>query len=121
MSQRYNVVVNGNSIIPVSDGDFYTDLMNPAYNFCEVEIEFYSDAGGLNRVEASGPIVIMGTRRGQDSSGFFEHIDGGRFDASMVEDPFFQLPNALGLMKIGKISMTGISGATHFKATFVRW
>lgn len=121
MSQRYNVTSSGQSVIPISDGDFYTEPMLASFNQCEVEIEFYSDAGGANRAEASGQVVVMGSRKGSDESAFFEHTDGGRFDASMAQDPFFQLPNALGTMTVGKLSLSGITGATHFKATFVRW
>lgn len=110
----------GGTIIPVAAADFLTDDMGLAAERGYVTIRFYDDAGGTNQVTpGAGTVVVTGS------------TDGVNFFSSMVADGSFNaidaylvtraIPLATGPLKNAKITLAGITVATHFSAQVVRY
>jgi hypothetical protein len=115
MSERYYYKnPSGGVIIPVADGDFFTDLMGADYRlFEQSSIEFYSDAEGTLKVTpTAGTVTVSGS---PDDSSYFT-IDNGTFNAADAYLASRTRPNAQLLMIKSKLSLAGVAGANYFKA-----
>lgn len=116
--REYFKTVGGSSLIPVADGDFYTDLMSADYSQAEQQdITFYSDAEGKIPVTATaGTVTVTGT-----SDDFcYRTINQGVFDAADACLASRARPNAIGCMVRAKLSLSGVTGATYFSAVIWR-
>lgn len=113
------VDANGSAICKVVDGDFFTiDMVQGPNNEAELtSIRFFSDSLGNNQVTPSGGTVkVMGS---PDGSTWMD-LDFGLFSASMAYSQSRVMPHAIGDMKIARITLSGITGATHFSASMWR-
>lgn len=121
MSQRYYVKdSSGNTIIPVADGSFLTDAMRPSQDECEVYFAFYSDE------DASTPATpTAGTINtyGEYETGFaLAPSANPTTDATEVSTPIatYTPPILDGLTIRGRVDLSGVTGATHFRAYFFK-
>lgn len=112
--REYFKTADGSSLIPVADGDFYTDLMSASYEKAiQSSIEFYSDAAGTVKVTpTAGTVTVTGTPN--DSS--YYSIEDGTFDAADAYLISRVKPNAIGCMTKAKITLSGVTGAAYVKA-----
>lgn len=108
----------GDMIIPVADGDFYTDQMSKDWSKAEQSsIQFFSDAEGQNQVTPSGgTITVTGT---PDEINYFT-IPEGVFNASESYLETRARPNASNAMVKAKLTLSGVTGAAYFKALMWR-
>lgn len=108
-------------VIPVADGDFFTDEMSSNYGSCDFFIRFYSDAGTTPVTPSGGTIAFTASPDEPDSGSFrYRTVQSGLFSATLVDDPDRVIPVALGTVTSAKLNLSGITGATHFRAWVIR-
>lgn len=104
----------GNTVIPVSDDSFYTDLLSVSNDFCDVYLAFYSDAEGETPVAPTGGTV---TAWGEYEPGFFLAATGDVVQASTVTFPnAAYIPQLMdGCSLRGRVDLAGVTGAAYFR------
>lgn len=101
----------------VADGQFFSDDMSASYENAELSyILFYSDAFQNVVVPTSGTVTYEQTSDGAH----YREMPDGSFDAANTYDPSRTPPNGLGLAIKGRITLSGVTGATHFTACIWR-
>lgn len=125
MTKRYNVKTNaGSSILPVTAGDYFTDLMSPSLSDGEVYVEFFNsaaDAGALtNAVTPTGGTIT--TSASPIGNVFIRDAQETTINASEVSAPdaVYTPPIISGTAVRGKVVFDGITGATHARVIFSR-
>ena len=95
-------------------------IMDQEYTYCEMShIHFFSDDTyeETSRVTPTGGDVLV--RFTSDNVEWRDVVDG-TFSATDVYSPNRNPPRGNGLAINAQVTLTGIAGATHFKATFWR-
>ena len=102
----------------VADGDFLFPPMNSNYwSMLLSSICFYSDEDYQTQVVPSaGTVKLMLSADGVN----FSSVPAGEFSAIDAYNPDRTKPNALGVATHARLTMQGVSGATHFKAILSR-
>ena len=116
MSNRYYLKdSSGSTIIPVSDGSFYTDQMKPSQDEAEVYFSFYSDENATNPVNPTAGTIES---YGEYEPGFFLGASGGGVRANTVSSPIatYTPPVMDGLTLRVRVDLSGVAGASHFRA-----
>lgn len=125
MTKRYNVKTSaGSSILPVTNGEYFTDMMSPSLSDGEVYLEFFNsstDAGNLTNAvtPTAGTITVAASPIGNV---FIRDAQEETIQASSVSvpDADYTPPIISGTAVMGKITFTGITGATHARVIFAR-
>lgn len=105
-------------ILPVSDGQFFTALMDQQLEKAVAIIEFYSDAGGTQVVAPSaGTYLFEGCPTPSQLSWHTSGDDG----ACSASDINAEMPSFFGPMLYGRLTLSGIVGASHFSAGLWRF
>ena len=102
-------------LTPVADGDFYTPVMGVEYREAYFNIRFYSDAG-LTPVVPTDGIVKFQASDDRETPYRYRSLMGGAFPAKESDEDTRVQPTALGPLVSGKLTLSGVTGATHFKA-----
>ena len=101
----------------VTDGDYFTGEMDSALSDCELSyIVFYSDEYVTEVTPSGGTVMTTLAPDGEH----FRSLTGGNFNAIDANDPDRTAPVGYGLSTKGKITLAGITGASHFKACFYK-
>jgi hypothetical protein len=102
----------------VADGDFISPPMDGSYwSMLLSSIRFFSQKDMKEQVVPSGGnITVM---LSIDNINYFS-IPAGEFLAIDSYNPDRMMPNAYGTALYCKINLSGITGATYFKATISR-
>ena len=116
----YFVDTSGDTIIAVADDDFFTDVMDLGYEDGQFYIEFFSDAGAQAPVTpTAGTIVARGSPLGNS------YLTSSADEALLAADiqtgnADYTPPRFQGAMTKAKVTLAGITGATHFRAVMWR-
>jgi hypothetical protein len=111
---------SGDTIIPVADADFFTAQMELGYEDGQFYIEFFSDALAQTPVTpTAGTIVARGSPLGNVflTSSADEVVNAADVQAG---DAVYTPPRFMGAMTKAKVTLLGITGATHFRAVMWR-
>lgn len=106
----------GGVILPVSNTSFTTELLQISTDESEIYFEFYNDANGNTAVTpTAGTIVTSGSAIGDQ---FLEASQNATTQASTVSTPnaTYTPPVLDGLVERARITLSGITGATHMRA-----
>lgn len=104
----------------VSDADFLTDEMSSEFSLTELsQITFYADDSYSEAVKVTPTTGTVKVTLAPDGINF-RTVDQGTFDAAEAYNETRVPPNAIGLATRGKLTLTGVDVATHFKAVFWR-
>lgn len=97
----------------VADADFLTEEMSGEYTDSELSyINFYSDEFVTLVTPGAGTVTYQ-----QSADGIhYRDVPEGSFSATTAYDAARTQPNGSGLAIKGKLSLAGITGATHFIA-----
>lgn len=116
MTRRYEFKSSGGDIvIPVSDDQFFTDLMSVAPDEVDVYIAFYSDSAGET---PATPTAGTATIHGEYLPGYFlEASTNAVIDATTVAPESTYTPPVVdGCTLRCRITLAGVTGASHFRA-----
>lgn len=95
-------------------------LMDKDYTYCEMSyIHFYSDDSYSESsivVPSAGNVLI----RFSSDDIYWQDVVDGSFLAADAYEPSRLSPRGNGLVVNAQVTLTGVTGATHFKATFWR-
>jgi hypothetical protein len=105
----------GSGLTPVNDAEFYTPIMAVDYREAYFNIRFYSDAG-ITPVIPTGGIVSFKASDDRETPYRYRLLIGGSFPADESDEDIRVQPTALGPIVSAKLTLSGITGATHFKA-----
>lgn len=101
----------------VADGDFYFSTMNSNYWSMQLSsIRFFSDKYQTQVTPSGGSITLMLSADGVN----YSTVPNGSFSAADVYNPDRTKPNAFGQATHARITLSGVSGATHFRAVIAR-
>ena len=125
MTKRYNVKTNaGSSILPVANGEYFTNMMGPSQSDGEVYLEFFNtsaDAGALTNAvtPTGGTITVSASPMGNV---FIRDANETVINAAEVSVPDggYTPPIISGTAVRGKVAFAGITGATHARVIFSR-
>lgn len=125
MGRRYNFrTAGGSSILPVADGDYFTNLLDPSYNDGQVYLEFYNSSDDArdftNAVTpTAGTIVINATPLGNV---YIRDSDSETITASTVSSPdgTYTPPVIAGSAVRARVTLDSIAGATHCRIVLDR-
>ena len=105
----------GSGLTPVVNADFYTPTMGVEYREAYFNIRFYSDAG-ITPVVPTGGIVKFQASDDRETPYRYRSLLGGSFPAKESDIGIRVQPTALGPLVSGKLTLSDVTGATHFKA-----
>ena len=125
MGRRYNFkTVAGSSILPIADGNHFTDNMDPSYNDGQVYLEFYNSADDardfVNAVTpAGGTIIVNATPLG---NAYLRDADSVTITATSVSipDATYTPPVISGAAVKARVTLESITGATHCRIVLDR-
>lgn len=101
----------------VADADFLSPAMNSNYwSMLLSSIRFYSDEYVTQVTPTSGQVRIMLSADGVN----FNSVSSGQFNAADAYNPDRTKPNALGVATKALLTLSGVTGATHFRAIISR-
>lgn len=119
MSGAYQVEgANGIKVIPVADGEFFTQPYDAGLNRSHLYIEFYSDDSGDIPVTPTGGTIEVWGRPLKNN--FIQALNSP-ITATEVETPDSSYTPAImnGSVNQVKVVLSGVTGATHFSACAV--
>ena len=125
MGRRYNFkTVAGSSILPIADGNHFTDNMDPSYNDGQVYLEFYNSADDARNVTnavtpAGGTIIVNATPLG---NAYLRDADSVTITATSVSipDATYTPPVISGAAVKARVTLESITGATHCRIVLDR-
>lgn len=125
MGRRYNFKTSaGSSILPVTDGDYFTDILDPSYNDGQVYLEFFGSADDArdftNAVTPTGgTIVVNGSPLGNV---YIRDSNSETINATTVSAPdgTYTPPIIAGTAVQARVTFSGIAGATHCRIVIDR-
>jgi len=105
---------SGNTVIPVSDDSFYTDLLSVSNDVADVYLSFYSDASGDTPVTPTAGTV---SAWGEYESGFWLEAVGDKVLAANVSPPdAAYTPQTMnGCTVRARVDLLGVTGAAYFR------
>tara|TARA_R110002020_G_scaffold475890_1_gene713747 strand:+ start:19371 stop:19757 length:387 start_codon:yes stop_codon:yes gene_type:complete len=125
MGRRYNFKTSaGSSILPVTDGDYFTDTLDPSYNDGQVYLEFFNSSDDArdftNAVTPTGgTIVVNGSPLGNV---FIRDSNSETINATTVSSPdgTYTPPVISGAAVQARVTLASIAGATHCRIVIDR-
>ncbi len=125
MGRRYNFKTSsGSSILPIADGDYFTDNLDPSYNDGQVYLEFYDSADDARSVinavtPTGGTVTINATPLGNV---YIRDANIKTINASTVSSPdgTYTPPVISGSAVRARASLSSITGATHCRIVIDR-
>ena len=125
MTKRYNVKTSGgSSILPVANGEHFTDMMGPSQSDGEVYLEFFNteaDAGDLTNAVTpiAGTVTVSASPMGNV---FIRDAQETVINAADVSSPdaAYTPPIISGTAVRGKVVLSSISGASFVRIIFAR-
>ena len=101
----------------VADSDFAFPPMNSNYwSMLLSSIQFFSDEYQTQVTPSGGTVKVMLSSDGIN----YSSIPNGEFAAFDAYNPDRTKPNAFGQASYARLTLSGISGATHFRAVISR-
>lgn len=95
----------------VNNAIFISDQMMVSFDRTWFSVGFYSNAGMSNQVTPSA-----GTVKIEGYDGMCWHsVYAGEFNAADVYSDTKEIPSAFGPLQKYRITLNGVTGATHFK------
>lgn len=110
----------GTTILPVTDTSYFTEDLTVGSTESEVYFEFYSDSAATTPVTPSaGTITVSASPLGNN---YLAASSNSTVQASSVETPnsSYTPPTVDGLSVKARITLAGITGATHMKAVLFK-
>lgn len=125
MGRRYNFkTAAGSSILPVTDGDYFTDTLDPSYNDGQVYVEFFGSADDASNftnavTPTGGTLVVNATPLGNV---FIRDSNSETINATAVSTPdgTYTPPVISGSAVRARITLSSIAGATHCRVVVDR-
>lgn len=125
MARRYNFKTTaGSSVLPVANGEHFTDQMDPSFNDGQVYLEFFNsaaDAGNFTNAvtPTAGTVEVSGSPLGNV---FIRDADSVTISASTVSVPdgTYTPPVISGAATRARVNLNGIAGATHCRIVIDR-
>lgn len=116
--------VGGDPIIAVSDLTIYTELMSIKFGSADFGIRFYSDSSALVPVEpsagtidfAGSPDILAAAGNGTDTDFRYRDIVEGVVFGNEVDNTDAPIISAEGVLTKARVILTGIAGASYFRA-----
>lgn len=116
MARRYHFkAADGSSVIPVADGEYFTDTMSVTPDEADVYISFYSDAEATTpQSPSTGQIDV----HGEYTDGFFLEAVDGRINANSVSPDATFTPSQIdGCSVRARITLSNVNA--NFMKAFV--
>ena len=125
MARRYNFRTSGgNSILPVTDGDYFTNALDSSYNDGQVYLEFFNNENDARNftnavTPTAGTITVSASPLG---NAFLRDADSVTISAPAVAipDATYTPPVISGAAIRARVTLTGITGATHCRIVIDR-
>lgn len=123
MARRFFFRTNngtGSTILPVADGSYFTENLTIGKTDAEVYFEFYSDSEGTTPVTpTAGTITVSASPLGNN---YLAASSGNVVQAAQVEagNSSYTPPVLDGLTARARITLSGITGATHMRAVLFK-
>lgn len=118
MAQRYDVLASAGAVLPTTNGVYYTAEMSAEYAFCNVYVEFFSDADGTVPATATaGTITVYGSPMGNT---YLLPSNITVINATEVSAGTYTPASMDGCMVRGKVVLAGITGAAYCRIIFWR-
>lgn len=117
MAMLYQVKSGSSHVLATNAGPFFTDIMSGDHALLAVYIEFYSDAEGTVPVTpTAGTVTISGRPMANN------YIDLGTITATQAITPTSTYTPVLynGLVTMGRVTFTGVTGAAYARVTYWR-
>jgi hypothetical protein len=111
---------SSDTIIAVDDNDFFTEEMDLGYEDGQFYIEFFSDPDAQTPVTpTAGTIIARGSPLGNSylTSSADEVLLATEIQ---IGDADYTPPRFQGAMTKAKVTLAGVTGATHFRAVMWR-
>lgn len=111
----------GSTILPVTDTSYFTPELTTGATDAEVYLEFYSDADATTTVTpTAGTVTISGSPMGNN---YLAASSNNIIQASQVESGDSSYTPAVldGLTVRARITLAGITGATHMRAILFKY
>lgn len=96
---------------PIADGDYFSPNMRKDLERGYISVNFYSDSEFQNLVSPTAGTI---TFTASEDGGNYGSLINGAVDATIAN---YDRPNFSGALLRVKATASGITGATHFKAT----
>lgn len=110
--------LGGSSVIPTTNGVYYTDPMSAGYSDGKVYVEFFSDeAGDVPAVATAGTIAVEASPMGNV---YIPAGTGTPISAVAVSAGTYSPASFSGSAVRGRVTLAGITGAAYAKITFWR-
>lgn len=103
---------------PVADGDYISEEMDTAYERAYVNIRFFDDNGN-DVVPGAGTVVVQ--LCADSDQAFYEDVLNGSFNAADAYVATRDMPYAEGPARFAKVTLSGVTTATGFRATIQRY
>ena len=100
----------------VVDGDHDSPVMDANFAQCELSSIRFFDAGGAQVIPSAGTVSFKGSPDGVN----WRNVQDGEFSAADAYSATRTPPYAEGLMICGRLTFSGIVGASSFSATIWR-
>ena len=102
----------------VADGDFISEDMSASYDLSQLAfIRFYSDEFVTQVTPSAGTVDYTQSPDGVN----YKTVEEGTFNAADAYLSTRKPPNSSGLAVKGKVTLTGVTGSTHFTAAIWRY
>lgn len=117
MAMRYPVKSGSSPILATNAGPYYTDTMSGDHALLAAYIEFFSDAAGTIPVTPTAGTVTISGRPMENN-----YIDLGTINATQAITPTSTYAPVLynGLVTMGRVTFTGVTGAAYARVVFWR-
>lgn len=117
MAMLYPVKSGSSPVLSTSGGPYLTEPMSGDHALLAVYIEFYSDAAGIVPVTPTAGTVTISGRPMENN-----YIDLGTITAAQAITPTSTYAPVLynGLITMGRVTFTGVTGAAYARVTYWR-
>ncbi len=117
MAMIYPAKSGASVILPTGAGPYYTDLMSGDHALLAAYVEFFSDAAGTIPVTPTAGTVTISGRPMENN-----YIDLGTINATQAITPTSTYAPVLysGLVTMGRVTFTGVTGAAYARVVYWR-
>lgn len=115
MAKQYFFKSSGSKLLPVTDGDSFTDEMDGGYSLGAIAVEFLDADGVTPATPTGGTITFLSSPIGEQ---WHEPSNGnGVINAVDVsQSPNYTMPTFNGPVIKSKMTLDSITGATYVRA-----
>jgi len=117
MAMIYPAKSGASVILPTGAGPYYTDTMSGDHALLAAYVEFFSDAAGTIPVTPTAGTVTISGRPMENN-----YIDLGTINATQAITPTSTCAPVLysGLVTMGRVTFTGVTGAAYARVVYWR-